>query len=67
MPRAKREERIVGRRGAIIVEPQNHAGEMRAVRPRAAELIIGHIESGTAVVEQVLQLTAAAVVAEDDV
>ena len=39
--RAGGEERVVGRRRAVVVEPQDDAGEMRVVGLRAAELVVG--------------------------
>ena len=54
----------VGRR-AIVVQAEDHAGEMRVVRIRSAELIVGP-DAGRAR-RQVLQRTAAAEIADHDV
>ena len=64
--RAEREKRIVRRCAPIVIEPQDHAGKMRAVGTRPAEQIIGRAVAGGAV-GQVLHLPAPAGVAEDDV
>ena len=36
--RARGEERVVGRRRAVVVQPQDHAGEVRVVRLGAAPM-----------------------------
>jgi hypothetical protein len=63
--RAGGEEGIVGRRGAIVVQAKDHAGEVRVVRLRTAELVVG--VSGRPTLRQVLHLPTATVVADDDV
>src|SRR5829696_9583451 len=40
--RARREKRVVGRRRAVVVEPEDDAGAMRVVRRRPAELVVCH-------------------------
>ena len=37
---ARREERVVGRRGAVVVEPQDDAGEVGVVGGRPAERVV---------------------------
>ena len=60
-------ERIVGGRGAVVVEPENHAGEMGVIRFGTAELIVRQIAGRARAVGQVLQLSATAIVADVDV
>ena len=43
--RAGKVERVVGRSGAIVVQPENDAGQMRVVRLRSAELVVGQVAS----------------------
>ena len=57
------EERVIGGRGAVVVEPQNYSGEVRVVRLWSTKLIVGN---GTTACN-VLKETAPAVIAEDDV
>ena len=64
------EERVVGGRGAVVVEPQDDAGEVGVVRLWAAELVVGHGRPGAGgrrAARQVLQLAAPADVADEDV
>src|SRR5262249_60991296 len=71
-----RKERVVGRRAAVVVQPQDDAAEVRVVRLWAAELVVGHVPSGdggagqsgaAGPVRKILHLAAPAVVPEDDV
>ena len=62
--RAGGEERIVRGRRAVVVQPQDHAGQVRVVRLRAAELIVRHASGPPGPSTQVLQLAAPAVVAD---
>ena len=63
---AEREERVIRRRAAVVIEPQDHAGKMRTVGTGPAEQIIGRAVAGGAI-GQVLHLTAPAGVTENDV
>src|SRR3954447_23148643 len=60
-------EWIVRWRGAVSVQPHDHAGEMRVVGRGSAEGIVQHWWSEKRAVRQVLQPTAPAVVAHEDV
>ena len=53
-------------RGAVVVQPQDDAGQMRVVWLRTAELIVLPRRPAGAI-DQVLQLPAPAVVADQDV
>ena len=64
--RPVREERVVRGRRPVVVEAQDHAGQVRVVRLRAAELVVGLPRPERAVLE-VLHLAAPAVVAHLDV
>jgi hypothetical protein len=64
--RACTEERIARRRRAVVVEPEDDAGQVGVVRLRAAELIVVDARAERAV-DKVLQLPPASVVADDDV
>jgi hypothetical protein len=61
-----REERVVARRRAVRVESEDDAGEVRIVGLRSAELIVRDSRPERAV-DEVLELSAASVVADDDV
>ena len=64
------EERIIGRRGAVVIQSQYDAGKVRIIRSRSAELVVLHYWTGTSggrAAWQVLQLTAAADVADQNV
>ncbi len=60
------EERIVLGRAAVVVETQDDTGQVRIVRFRTAELIVGAGRSAGAV-DQILQLPATTVVADQHV
>ena len=61
------EERIVGRRAAIVVQPQDDAGEMGVVRRRTTEGVVHERGGFEGAVGQVLQPAAASLVAHEDV
>ena len=64
------EERIVRRRRSVVVQPDDHTGEVRVVRSGPAELIVGDdvAEPGQGGARrEVLELPAPADVAEQDV
>ena len=64
------EERVVGGRGAIVLQPQDDAGEVGVVRLRAAELVVGHGRPGAGgrrATRQVLQVAPPADVADEHV
>jgi hypothetical protein len=64
------EERIVGRRRSVVVQPKHGTGDVRIVRSGSTELVIRHDGAGTGgsgTTRQVLQVPAAAHVAHEHV
>ena len=64
------EEGVVSRRAAVLVEPEHDTREVRVVRLRPTELVVGHgrtrARRGWAAAE-ILKLAATADVADEDV
>ena len=61
------EEGVVRRRGAVVVEPQDHPREVGVVGPGSAERVVHEAAAEKRAVRQVLHPSAAALVAHEDV
>ena len=64
---ARGEERIVGGRGAVGVEPQDHPREMGVIGRRSAERVVDERRREERAIRQVLHPAATSLIAEENV